>query len=144
MILVKDGDVDIGANPSAEEAEEAMADGAEQVNNVVHSMRLQPSSFDKKPELISRHATSFLKLTSQSYLAYLKGYMKAVKAHLQEKNPERVEAFEKNAQTFAKKIIGNFKDYEFYVGESMNPDGMVALLNYREDGTTPYVSTSPT
>lgn len=48
MILVKDGDVDIGANPSAEEAEEAMADGAEQVNNVVHSMRLQPSSFDKK------------------------------------------------------------------------------------------------
>lgn len=68
--------------------------------------------------------------------------MKAVKAHLQEKNPERVEAFEKNAQTFAKKIIGNFKDYEFYVGESMNPDGMVALLNYREDGTTPYVSTS--
>lgn len=65
MILVKDGDVDIGesrswstcaraaadiagANPSAEEAEEALADGAEQVNNVVHSMRLQPSSFDKK------------------------------------------------------------------------------------------------
>lgn len=69
--------------------------------------------------------------------------MKAVKAHLEEKNPERVAAFEKGAQAFAKKIIGNFKDYEFYVGESMNPDGMVALLNYREDGTTPYVSTHP-
>lgn len=54
--------------------------------------------------------------------------MKAVKAHLQETNPERVEAFEKGAAAFAKKIIGNFKDYEFYVGESMNPDGMVALL----------------
>ena len=26
----------------------------------------------------------------------------------------------------------------FYTGESMNPDGMVALLNYREDGVTPY------
>ena len=23
-------------------------------------------------------------------------------------------------------------------GESMNPDGMVTLLNYREDGVTPY------
>lgn len=23
-----------------------------------------------------------------------------------------------------------------YTGESMNPDGMVALLNYREDGVT--------
>lgn len=69
--------------------------------------------------------------------------MKAVKAHLQENSPERVEAFEKGAQAFAKKIIGNFKDYEFYVGESMNPDGMVALLNYREDGTTPFVSIRP-
>lgn len=54
--------------------------------------------------------------------------MKAVKAHLQATNPERVEAFEKGAQAFAKKIIANFKDYEFYIGESMNPDGMVALL----------------
>ncbi|GFZ43650.1 Translationally-controlled tumor protein homolog [Saitozyma sp. JCM 24511] len=121
MILVKEGDVDIGANPSAEEAEEALEAGAEQVNNVVHSFRLQASPFDKK-----------------SYLTYLKGYMKAVKAHLQEKSPERVPIFEKKAQEFAKKIVGNFKDYEFYVGESMNPEGMVALLNYREDGTTPY------
>ena len=64
----------------------------------------------------------------QSYLTYLKGYMKAVKAKLQETNPERVAAFEKNAASFAKKIITNFKDYEFYVGESMNPEGMVALL----------------
>ena len=54
--------------------------------------------------------------------------MKAVKGKLQETNPERVAAFEKNAASFAKKIITNFKDYEFYVGESMNPEGMVALL----------------
>jgi hypothetical protein len=54
--------------------------------------------------------------------------MKAVKANLQEKSPERVPIFEKKAQEFAKKIVGNFKDYEFYVGESMNPEGMVALL----------------
>nr|XP_031860914.1 uncharacterized protein CI109_003641 [Kwoniella shandongensis]KAA5527986.1 hypothetical protein CI109_003641 [Kwoniella shandongensis] len=103
MIIVKEGDVDIGANPSAEEAEEALEAGA-----------------------------------SQSYLTYLKGYMKAVKAHLAAKNPERIPAFEKGAQEFAKKIVGSFKDYEFYVGESMNPEGMVALLNYREDGVTPY------
>ena len=62
--------------------------------------------------------------------------MKAVKAELQKSNPERVEAFEKGAQAFAKKVVGNFKDWEFYTGESMNPEGMVALLNYREDGTT--------
>jgi len=122
MIIVKEGDVDIGANPSAEEQEEALESGASQVNNVVHSFRLQSTGFDKK-----------------SYLAYLKGYMKAIKDHLKKTNPERVETFEKGAQVFAKKIIANFKDYEFFIGEGMNPDGMVALLNFREDGTTPYL-----
>lgn len=28
---------------------------------------------------------------------------------------------------------------EFFIGENMNPDGMVALLDYREDGVTPYM-----
>lgn len=39
--------------------------------------------------------------------------MKAVKNHLNEKNPERVPVFEAKAQTFVKKIVANFKDYEF-------------------------------
>ncbi|KAI0832415.1 translationally controlled tumor-associated [Trametes gibbosa] len=122
LITVKPGaDVDIGANPSAEDQEESMEEGATTVNNVVYSFRLQSTQFDKK-----------------SYLTYLKGYMKAVKQHLQETKPERVDAFEKGAQTFAKKLVANFKDYEFYTGENMNPDGMVALLNYREDGVTPF------
>ena len=53
---------------------------------------------------------------------------------------DEIKEFEKGAQGFAKKIVANFKDYEFYTGENMNPDGMVALLNYREDGVTPYVT----
>lgn len=118
LIVVKEGEVDIGANPSADDAEEALVDGATQVNNVVHSFRLQPTTFDKK-----------------SYLTYLKGYMKAVKAKLP---AERVGAFEKGAADYAKKIVANFKDYEFYTGENMNTEGMIALLNYRADGSTPY------
>ncbi|KIS71383.1 putative translationally-controlled tumor protein [Mycosarcoma maydis] len=121
-IVVSDGDVDIGANPSAEEAAEALENGAEQVINIVHSFRLQSTQFDKK-----------------SYLAYLKGYMKSVKAKLAESNPDRVPAFEKGAAAFAKKIVGSFNDWEFFTGESMDPEGMVALLNYREDGVTPYL-----
>jgi hypothetical protein len=126
MIQVRKGaDVDIGANASAEEASEELEDGVETVNNVVLSFRLNQTSFDKK-----------------SYLTYLKGYMKAVKAHLVESkaSPEEVTAFEKGAQGFAKKLIANFKDYEFYTGESMLPEGMIALLNYREDGVTPYLT----
>jgi hypothetical protein len=114
-IVVKEGEVDIGSwrvhvcnrmeksltsdlggNPSADEAAEALEDGAQTVNNVVHSFRLQSTQFDKK-----------------SYLTYLKGYMKAVKEHLQKVNPDRVADFEKGAQAFAKKVVANFKDYEF-------------------------------
>jgi hypothetical protein len=88
--------------------------------------------------------------------------MKAVKTYLQEKGADASEItkFEKGASTFVKeKLLPNFKDFEFYTGESMNPDGMygvllpflsqsftivdhilrVVLLNYREDGVTPYV-----
>jgi hypothetical protein len=112
-----------GANPSAEDGgDESVEDGVETVNNVVYSMRLQQTTFDKK-----------------TYLTYLKGYMKKVKAHLAEKDPQRVEAFSKAAQEYAKKIVASFKDWEFYTGDSMDPDAMVVLLNYREDGTTPYL-----
>ena len=72
------------------------------------------------------------------------GYMKKVKEAMKAAGADdaKVTAFEKGAQAYAKKIIGNFKDYDFYVGESMDPDGMVVLMNYREDGVTPFVSVS--
>jgi len=90
MIVVKAGaDVDIGANPSAEDQEEALEDGAAQVNNVIHSFRLQSTSFDKK-----------------SYLTYLKAYMKAVKEKL---DPANVAAFEKGAAAYAKKNCCKFQ-----------------------------------
>lgn len=118
------GDVDIGGNPSAEDgADEDLEEGVETVNNVVYSFRLQNTQFDKK-----------------SFLTYIKGYMKRVKAHLAETAPEEVEVFEKGAQAYVKKVIGSFKDWDFFTGESMDPDGMIVLLNYREDGTTPFVA----
>jgi len=53
--------------------------------------------------------------------------MKAVKNHLQEsgKSAEEIKAFETGASKFVKeKLLPNFKDFEFYTGESMNPDGL--------------------
>ncbi|GMM49099.1 Tma19 protein [Starmerella bacillaris] len=124
MIKVKPGaDVDIGANPSAEGGDDGADDvDVIQVNNVVYNSRLQETSFDKK-----------------SYVSYIKGYMKKVKQYLEENQPEEVATFEKGATAYIKKVVGNFKDYEFFTGESMDPDGMVPLVNWREDGTTPYV-----
>ncbi len=37
----------------------------------------------------------------------------------------------------AKDILKNYDEYRFYLGESMNIDGMVVLQFYREDGLTP-------
>jgi len=116
---------DTGANASAEEAEDGTDDQIQQVIDVVHSFRLNETSFDKK-----------------SYLSHLKTYMKKVKEGMKERgaSDEEVSVFEKGASAYAKKIVGNFKDYEFLIGESMDPDGMVVLLNYREDGITPFVT----
>ncbi|KAI1819322.1 Mss4-like protein [Xylaria intraflava] len=124
MIEIGAVDVDTGANASAEEAVEGLEDSAQKVNNIVHSFRLQPTSFDKT-----------------SYQSYLKGYMKKILKHLTEKKApaSEIETFKKGAATFSKKVLGSFKDWEFYIGESMDVDGMVVLLNYREDGVTPYV-----
>lgn len=123
MIVVKQDEIDTGANASAEEATEELEDGAQTVNNVVYASQLQESAFDKK-----------------SYTTYIKGYMKDLAKKLEETNPDRVDAFKKEAGAFVMKVIKNIKDYEFYTGESMDPEGMVALLNYREDGITPYLT----
>lgn len=52
--------------------------------------------------------------------------MKSIKNHLKAsgKSDDEVKDFETKANAFAKTIIGNFKDYEFFVGESFNPEGM--------------------
>lgn len=55
MITVTESEVDIGGNPSAEEAEDTVEASSEKVINLVHSFSLQSTMFDKK-----------------SYLTYLK------------------------------------------------------------------------
>lgn len=64
--------------------------------------------------------------------------MKVLKKHLEANDPSRVDIFTKGIQPVVKKIVSNFGDYQFFTGESMDPDGMVVLMNYREDGITPY------
>lgn len=58
---------------------------------------------------------------------------------LEETNPERAAVFKANAQGAVKKILGSFKDWEMFTGESMDPEGSLAYMNYREDGVTPYI-----
>jgi hypothetical protein len=52
--------------------------------------------------------------------------MKKVKEAL-EKNgasEEKIKAFQTGAATYAKKILSNINDYDFFTGSSQDPDGM--------------------
>ena len=114
--------VNIGANASAEgEDADDTNDSAETFIDVIKSARLVESGFTKK-----------------DYLTYIKSYMKKIEARLQESNPERIEAFKAGAAKYVKKVLEKFDDYAFYLGENCDVDGMVVLMNYREDGQTPY------
>ena len=61
--------------------------------------------------------------------------MKAVKAKLAETKPDRVDAFEKGAQVYAKKIVANFKDFEFVSTPPQNRGAIAytrATVHWRE------------
>eukprot|EP00300_Choanocystis_sp_HF-7_P024522 c25998_g1_i1.p1 GENE.c25998_g1_i1~~c25998_g1_i1.p1 ORF type:complete len:169 (+),score=23.96 c25998_g1_i1:80-586(+) len=112
--------VDTGANASAEEEEEGTDDQSQTVINIVHSCNLCETGFDKK-----------------GFLAYIKTYMKDLKAVLEKDKPDRVDAFMKGAQPVVKKILENFGEYTFYTGESMNAEGMMVLMYYKEGEEIP-------
>jgi hypothetical protein len=60
------------------------------------------------------------------------------KDDLQQNKPERVDAFKAGAAKYVKKVLEKFDDFSFYLGENCDVEGMVILMGYREDGTTPY------
>jgi len=115
------GDFNIGAN-DLEGQSETYENEVVRVINFVDGLRLQQTAFDKK-----------------SYMTYIKGYMKKLKDWLAQNKPERVADFQTQAQNMVKNILNKFDDFRFYTGENMDPEGMVALLFYKEDGVTPYL-----
>ncbi|GAB0087824.1 Translationally-controlled tumor protein homolog [Sergentomyia squamirostris] len=118
LIQRKQGDVQIdGFNPSAEEADEGTDEAVESGVDVVLNHRLCESyAFGDK----------------KSYTAYLKDYMKKLIEKLQEKHPDQVDTFKNNINKVMKDILGRFKELQFFTGESMDCDGMVAMMEYRE------------
>ncbi|XP_062866969.1 translationally-controlled tumor protein homolog [Trichomycterus rosablanca] len=125
MISRSEGEIDdtlIGGNASSEVQDEGCDLTTVSGIDIVLNHKLHETSYDKK-----------------GYMVYIKDYMKAVKAKLEETAPNRVEPFMANAQAEVKKIIANIKNYQFFIGESMNPDGSIGLLDFREDGVTPFM-----
>ncbi|XP_076659320.1 translationally controlled tumor protein [Halictus rubicundus] len=114
----KSGEIEIaGFNPSAEEADEGTDVAVESGVDVVLNHRLQETyAFNDK----------------KSYTLYLKDYMKKLVAKLEEKAPDQVDVFKTNTNKVMKDVLSRFKDLQFFTGESMDIDGLVALMEYRD------------
>ncbi|KAG3271954.1 hypothetical protein H1C71_030154 [Ictidomys tridecemlineatus] len=75
---------------------------------------------------------------TEAYKKYTKDYVKSIKGKFEEQRPERVKPFRTGTAEQIKHMFCNFKNYQFllgtfFIGENMNPDGMVILLDYHED-----------
>jgi hypothetical protein len=117
LVQRKIGEVAIdGANPSAEEADEGTDEAVESGCDIVLNHRLVETGFGDK----------------KAYTLYLKEYMKKLVSKLEERSPDQVEVFKTNMNKVMKELLNRFKDLQFFTGESMDADGMIALCEYRD------------
>jgi hypothetical protein len=121
-------DSKLGANPSAEEEAEAADDVSSSGVNVVLDNRLQNTNFGSKRE----------------YMTYFKGFIKEGEERKKAANPQLdVDAFRSGVQTAFKYVLASFDSFEYYNGESNNPDGCIALLKWEtpegETDDVPFV-----
>ncbi|XP_054936046.1 translationally-controlled tumor protein-like [Physeter macrocephalus] len=124
MVRRTEGDIDdslIGGNASAEGPE---GEGTE--STVITGV-----------DIVMNHHLQETSFTKEANKKYSKDYMKSIKGKLEEQRPERVKPFMTGQ---IKHILANFKNYQFFIGENMNPDGMAALLDYRENSMMPYMT----
>ncbi|KAF5463386.1 hypothetical protein F2P56_019305 [Juglans regia] len=113
-------DVDIGANPSAEGADEdeGVDDQVVKVVDIVDTFRLQEQpSFDKK-----------------QFVTYMKRYIKNLTGKLE---PEQQDLFKKHIEAATKFLLSKLSDLQFFVGESMHDDGSLVFAYYKEGATDP-------
>merc|ERR1711874_747785 len=108
-----EGNIELaGSNPSAEEAAEGVDENVQSGIDVVLHQRLQETQFG----------------TKKDYLAYMKKLTKK----LNEEGKTDSVAKLKSIQAPLVEILKNFKDLQFFTGESQDPDGMVVLLDYKD------------
>lgn len=121
LVQRKAGDIVLdGSNPSAEEADEGTVEGVESGVDIVLNHRLvETFAFGDK----------------KGYTAYLKEYMTKLLVKIKERCPDQENVFKTNMNKVMKELLGRFKDLQFFTGESMDVDGMVAIMEYRDVGS---------
>ena len=125
--ITKKENEDFGLKANTEEGEDESQpdDKTVTVVDVVDAMRLAEISLDKK-----------------GFMAYVKGYLKAVKEKLEASGKaDRVAGFQKGATDLVKMLIGKWDEVQIFTGESGNWEGGLAYAFMKEqtdEGPTFY------
>jgi len=114
----KEGEVVLeGANASEECADEGTDESAVSGIDIVLNHRLVETGFGDK----------------KGFTAYLKAYMKKVLKYLEENDrTAEIDEFKANINNVMKDLMGRFKDLQFFTGESMDPDAMIGMCEYKD------------
>jgi len=121
-------DAKLGANPSAEEGDEGTDDCSYSGIDIVLDNRLQKTAFGTKKE----------------FMVYFKDFVKRLEEIKKEKNPSLdVAQWRSGVQAAFKTALADFDSFEFYTGESCNPDGSIAMVKWEtpagESDDVPFV-----
>jgi len=129
QVTRKQGDIEIaGFNPSAEEIDEGTDEQLESGLDLVLNQRLVETGF-----------------TKGDYKNYLKTYTKSLQEKWKELewSEDQINQAKTKLTEAVKKVLPKLGDYQFFLGENYNPEGMVGLLEYREkedgSGETPIM-----
>jgi hypothetical protein len=123
-------DCGIAANADADDenpsADAAVDDKTVTVIDIVDALRLQEITLDKA-----------------SFMAYIKGYLKAVKEKLEASGKaDRVAVFQKGATALVKELVGKWNEVQVFTGESGNWEAGLAycyMKDQADDGPTFYL-----
>ncbi|KAJ5480129.1 hypothetical protein N7530_005638 [Penicillium desertorum] len=126
-----------GANPSAEDGDED--EGGEGEAVMVHDI-------EDQFRLVWLKAEEGAKPSKEDYKSHLKIYLKKLHKNAATKfakadDPAAAEdAWKKKAAGAMKKILANWDNYDVLMGQSTDGDAMHVLIDFREDGVTPYAT----
>lgn len=122
FITKSEGDIDIGCGNAfgGTGDDDAKGGEGEKVLDVIEAFKYNETSFGKK-----------------DYTTYIRGFMKKVKAQLEEKNPDRVKDFMSGAGAMVKHILENFDEYTFYTPESYDTENSIILSYYKGEESAP-------
>ena len=123
MVPKSEDDVDIGCGNAfgGDAPEEAAAANVEMVNNVCEKFSYTQTE-----------------LSATQFKSYLKEYMGVLLEKLKKKDApvEEKKAFRERAANAGKYFLSNFKELDFYLGPSFNPESMIIAM-YPEGALAP-------